>query len=113
MGMDVVLESGVGCEHRPERHGRLRSVQNNRSPPKFTFSYDRRRDAHELWISTKEVECSYNQDMLTWGYVDAVEVRIHGVSMRHLLDALIENEDIRRYLASGVDHFRDKEKEVA
>jgi len=41
------------------------------------------------------------------------KIRIHGGSVKDLMDAMIEDANLRRYLKSGLDYFEAREKEKA
>ncbi|WP_159953188.1 hypothetical protein [Rhizobium sp. 18065] len=62
---------------------------------------------NEVILHCEEVNLrgSHNLDFLP----TELRLRIHGRTVVELMDALIEDPATRRYLASGVDFFREKE----
>jgi hypothetical protein len=103
MGVNVI----TSCEPREHRgthflSTELASDRNNQYPPSVELvRSDFKGRWPELFVRFQHVKRS--GDIHDPFYPDEVNVRIHGITVKALMDALIENPDTRRYLASGVD----------
>jgi hypothetical protein len=58
-------------------------------------------DHPEIWFNIDSPE---TKGKVPWG--STVQVRIHGVTVRHLINDLIKHPEILPYLTSAVDHLR-------
>jgi hypothetical protein len=84
----------------------------------FIKTYNERHGPTEVFLAGSSLVGRWpevilsNNDVCTKDYgllkrtPDFFHVRIHGVSVKKLMDILIENAETRRYLETGVDHFR-------